>query len=133
LRLRKFAPALPIIYPATASQIAVLGSEAPQALISFYARLAACQKDMEDVANYYERLGKQVPSEKVAFLASRLHRTLAPGLKAFETLSGMVDGAEKIEGAAISELDQLFKHDRSEQTLRERIAHYAAKPAGDRH
>ena len=124
LRLRKFMPAPPVIYPATASQIALLGNGAPQAIINFYARLAAYQKDMEDVADHCKRLNIAVPPKLVAMIAGRLERTLSPGLEALKKLSKMVEGDEKIEAAAIRELDRLFQHERANQTLRQRIEHY---------
>jgi len=55
MRLRKFTPVAPVIYPATAAQIALLGEDAPQAIIRFYVSLAVYQKDMENIADFCQQ------------------------------------------------------------------------------
>ena len=111
VRLRKFIPISPTIYPATAAQIALLEGNAPQAIVRFYVSLAIYQKDMEDVADHCQRNNlPYVPPKLVALLAERLRRTLAPGLEALSELSKMVEGYERIDAEAIREADSLFKH-----------------------
>lgn len=125
VRLRKFIPIPPTIYPATAGQIGLLNDSAAQAIIRFYVSLAIYQKDMEDTLDYCQQRSPQhVPRQLVAFVAERLRRTLAPGLEALRELSRMVEGHENIEAAAIRDADKLFKHERSSLTLRQRIEYY---------
>lgn len=124
LRLRKFMPIPPVIYPATAAQMSLLQDGAQQAIILFYVSLAVYIQDMKDIADHCQRNNIDVPLDRVAFLAGRLHRTLSPGLEALEKLSEMVEGHEKIDAAAIRQADSLFKHERANLTLRQRIEHY---------
>lgn len=125
LRLQRFIPIPPTVYPATASQLALLGGNAPQALIRFHVALAVYQRDMQDVAHYcLQHDFSHVPSNLVSLLAGRLHRTLRPGLNALLELSVLVEDYEKIDAEAIREADSLFKHERAHLTLRQRIQHY---------
>lgn len=132
VRLRKFIPVPPTIYPATASQLALLEGSAPQAIIRFYVALAVYRQDMEDVANHCQRNDlSHVPPKLVAFLAERLRRTLAPGLAALKELSKMVEGYERIEADAIRDPDNLFPHKRAHQTLRQRLEYYVNESVND--
>ena len=125
LRLRKFIPIAPTIYPAIAGQIALLEGTAPQAVIRFFAALAIYQNDMTGVAQYCETNNfDHAAPDQICILAERLRRTLAPGLAALQALSSMVDTYEEIDAAAIGELDRLFKHERAQLTLRQRLEHY---------
>ena len=126
LRLRKFIPVSPIIYPATCTQFGLLSGRTIQAIIRFYVTLAIYQKDMEHVANHHERHSLfHVQLQQVAFLAERLRRTLSPGLDALRELSSMVEDYEELDAVAIRDADALFKHARAHLTLRQRIEHYA--------
>jgi len=120
-RLRKFSPGSPIIYLSTASQLAILENDAPQALIKFYFRLAAWQRDLENVAAGGQQNKGGVSPEVCLFLAERLHQTLTPGLKALQALAPLVDEHEKIEAAAIAGYDETRKDTQAKGTLRERI------------
>lgn len=125
IRLRGFIPIPPVVYPATASQIGLLSDDAAQAIIRFYAAHSIFRKDMEDAAAYCERLDlTYVPPELITRLAERLRRTLKPGLHALTELSKTVNGYELIDAVAIRDSDLLFKHQRSHQSLRERLTYY---------
>jgi hypothetical protein len=128
-RLRKFSPVEPTIYPATAGQIAVLGGLAPQAIIRFYTRLAILSADIEIIARSCEQQNYHfVPADRIATIAERFRRTLAPGLEALRALSILVDGNEKIDAAQMEELDAMFRHERSHLPLKQRLAHYVEAP-----
>jgi len=120
-RLRKFSPGPPIIYSSTASQLAILENDAPQALIKFYFRLAAWQRDIENVAAECQQNKDGVDLRAVVVLAKRLQQTLTPGLKALEALAPLVEEHQKIEAAAIAGYDETRKDVQAKGTLRERI------------
>jgi hypothetical protein len=128
-RLRKFAPVPPLIYTSTAGQLALLENGAPQALIKFYFRLAAWQRDVENIASDCDFNNKgAVPPQLVQFLAQRLHQTLAPGLKALGALSPLVEQHERIEAAAIAGYDAPQARTTSKGGLRDRIAALTETP-----
>ncbi len=134
-RLNKFVPASPMIYEATASQIARLNGTAPQCLIQFYYRVAAWRRD---AANMADRLRVRdaerqsalphrppiLPIEDARVLASRLKETLEPGFKALVALGELVDKPEDTENAAIEAHDRISRRGLivSEISLRKRIA-----------
>lgn len=124
LRVRKFTPFPPIVYPATASKLALLNNDAQQALITFYATLDAYRKDMNDIADRYNTGATIVPGAYVARIAERLLRTLPPGYEALQALGEMVDDPTEIDAAAIRYSDTLFDHKRSHLPLRQRIEYY---------
>jgi hypothetical protein len=115
-RLRKFSPIQPIIYTSTAGQLAMLEGKSPQALIQFYYRLAAWQRDIENIA-----AESQIAPDAIRLLAIRVHQTLTPGLRALEALAPMVDGYEEIEAAAIAGYDEFRGSAPTEASLRKRI------------
>jgi hypothetical protein len=117
-RVRKFAPFEPIIYPSTASAIALLMSDAPQRLIQFYVHLAAWQREVETAYAAYHP--QPVPARDVRLLAYRLHQTLGPGLEALTALGRMVDAPELLDETAIAALDRI-RGSKPEGTLRERL------------
>lgn len=126
-RLRKFIPISPVIYPATASEIGLLGNEVPQPLIRFYVALAIYQQDMNHVVDFCQRNSLQfVPPAMAAMLAERLRRTLSPGLQALRafTNANLVEDYGEIDRQAIADSDILFQHARSSLPLRARIEHY---------
>lgn len=94
-RLQRFAPDLPVIYPAVAEKIATFRSEAVQGIILFYVFLAAWQRDIECTADECKRQSHPVPPEDVHRLARRLRQTLKPGHDILEKLSGQVPNAEQ--------------------------------------
>lgn len=118
-RVRKFVPERPIIYPSAGVQIASL--TAAQAIIEFYFRLAAWERDIRNSADAFD--GARVPSDHVRFLANRLRETLEPGKRALDAVSESITNAEQIEREAIAESDRLFPevHPNKDKTLRERI------------
>lgn len=130
-RLRKFAPSAPIIYQSTAGQLAILENDAPQALIKFYHFLAAWERDIENIAAESQNNKGGVAPESVQFLARRVHQTLAPGLRALQALSPLVDEYVKIEAAAISGYDEMRRLPPPKGTLRERVAALAGMPPND--
>lgn len=121
VRLRKFSPVPPVIYPSTANQIAMLKGDAPQALIQFYYRLAAWERDIKSIATESENNKGGVAPEGVRLLAIRIHQTLAPGLRALEALSPMVERPERIERLALAGYDEGAEHMQGHRSLRERI------------
>lgn len=121
VRLRKFAPLPAVIYPSTANQIAMLKGDAPQALIQFYYRLAAWERDIRSIAAESENNKGGVAPEAVRLLAIRIHQTLAPGLRALDALSPMVEGPERIESLALAGYDEGAEHPQRHRPLRERI------------
>jgi hypothetical protein len=120
-RLRKFSPESPVIYSSTASQLAILENDAPQALIKFYFRLAAWQRDIKNIVAESQQNKGGVAPEACFFLAKRLHQTLTPGLKALQALAPLVEDHENIEAAAIAGYDETRMSARGKETLRERI------------
>jgi len=124
IRLRGFIPFSPIVYPATASHIALLNDDSQQALITFYATLTAYQQDMTDIADLCQQRDINIPPDLVARVAGRLSRTLPPAYEALKTLGEMVDNPEAIDAAAIRYADTLFDHERSHLQLRKRIEYY---------
>lgn len=125
MRLQRFIPIPPTIYPATAGQLALLGGKVPQAVIRFHVALAVYQRDMQDVAQLCLQRGvASVSPDFVHLLAGRLRRTLRPGLVALRELAAFVEDYETIDAEAIREADSHFKHERAHLTLRQRIEHY---------
>jgi hypothetical protein len=95
-RVRKFSPNRPVIYPSTASDIALLPNAA-QALVEFYSRLGALQRAIDEAARDIKH---------VRPVAVRMRQALPPGLKALKALGSMVEGAEKIEDDAFTALGE---------------------------
>ena len=120
-RLRKFAPIPPIIYSSTASQLALLSGDAPQALIQFYYRLAAWERDIENIAVESQDNKGGIAPDAVHLLAIRVHQTLAPGLRALQALSPLIEAHEQIEATAIAGYDETRSRDPITGTLRNRI------------
>jgi hypothetical protein len=118
LRLRKFSPEPPIIFPATASQVAILGNDAPQALIRYYYCLAAWRRD---VVNFADDNESALSRDALRFLATRLRQTLAPGLRALQALAPLVEEPDRIERTAIAGYDEIRGGPPPTLTLRARI------------
>lgn len=121
VRLRKFSPVPPVIYPSTANQIAILKGNAPEALIQFYYRLAAWERDINSIAVESQRNGAEVAPEAIHLLAIRVHQTLAPGLRALQALSPLVVSPEQIENLALAGYEEGTRHPQRHSSLRERI------------
>lgn len=121
-RLRKFSPEPPIVFPAVASQLAILEGGAPQALIRFYYCLAAWKRDVDNLASEIHVNGGALTSDGCQFLAKRLKQTLRPGLNALEILGRRVEGWERIDAAAIAGYDEYGDHASAGRTLRERLS-----------
>lgn len=121
VRLRKFSPVPPVIYPSTASQIAILKGNAPEALIQFYYRLAAWERDINSIAAESQSNKSGVAAKAVHLLAIRIHQTLAPGLRALQALSPLVEGPEHIENLAVAGYDEGAEHPQRHSPLRDRI------------
>jgi len=95
--LRKFIPAPAIIFPATASQLAILGSAVPQTLIRFYYCLAAWGRDLENRAADAQRdNNRNAEPAELRTLANRLRETLDPGLRALEAFAGLIEARERV-------------------------------------
>lgn len=120
--LRKYSPVLPIIYPSAASQIALLEGNASQALIRFYFRLAAWERDLENIATDQERSNNGiVPAAKLRLLGKRLRQTLGPGLDALEVLGKRVPDWDEIDRRAIEGYDDIKPSAHREEPLRTRL------------
>lgn len=124
-RLRRFAPFPPIIYPAVAGEIAMLPDEALQCLMKFYFRLAAWQRDLENVAAAYPQASSTAPSSDLRRLGRRLRETLVPGRDALEAFTKLVREPYKIEDELLAAYD-VFRRDRNPAysaatSLRERL------------
>lgn len=104
VRLLKFEPVQPIIYRAAAAEIALLPSDAPQALLQFYYALDAWRRDLTNTApNWDAETGP--PPATTSLLALRLFQTLRPGLAALTALGEHVPNAELLEDAALAAYD----------------------------
>jgi hypothetical protein len=121
IRLRKFVPVDPIIYPSSASQLGTLGNDAPQALVRFYYQLDAWRRDLENVASDSERNRSGVSFEAISSLAKRVKQTLRPGLRALQALEPLVEDCDSIDASAIAGYDEFGSDSKSTGTLRDRI------------
>jgi hypothetical protein len=125
-RLQRFIPIEPTIYPATASQLALLPGTAPQTIIRFYIRFEILRLTMQQVADYCrDRNLSYALAADVFAIADRFKRTLHPGLEALRALTPLVDDHEQVDRDAMHDLDRLgFRHAREHLTLRKRLEHY---------
>ena len=108
-RLRRFASFPPIIYPATAGQIAILDDDALQSLMKFYYRLAAWQRDVENTADACDR-GASAQTGDLWRLGRRLRETLKPGIEALKAFDKVVRDPHKIEDDLLAAYD-VFRKD----------------------
>ena len=117
--IKKFTPLAPVIYPATASQLAILNAATTRSIIEFHFRLGACQRDFPNIA---DKIGTGTASvTELELLYSRLERTLQPALDALTSLGAMVSDAEKIENNALKSYDRGRNPQSTEKSLRQRI------------
>lgn len=119
--IRKFVPAPPVIYPAIAAQISILGNQAPTAVIQFYFRLAVCQRDFESIAARVHDEKRGASIDELRMLTDRLWQALAPGLKALQTLGPMIKEHEEIENSALAAYDDTRSPRPAEHSLRNRV------------
>lgn len=127
LRLRKFLPEPPIVYPAVAKEIPSLGDDVIQTIVAFYISLAAWRRDLENMATAARASGfEKISGDVASFLALRLRQTLEPGRRALDALGRHVPNASEIERNAMRDGDQLFAsaHPHAGKTVRERIHIY---------
>ncbi|UGY03123.1 hypothetical protein [Bradyrhizobium quebecense] len=97
-KLRKFAPATPTIFGATASQLALLPGKAPQTLIEFHYRLSALRREIENtVASASPSDSANVPIGALRLVGLRFRQTLEPGRTALEALAPLVPDSAKME------------------------------------
>ncbi len=123
-RVSKCVPVPPIVYPACAGRIGLLGGDAAQALIQFYYRLAAWERDLENtIADYADKDVRTVHSDTVRLLAERLFETLGPGVKALEALDDLVEVHADSDAAAVGAYDGVPREfeSKGEGSLRDRI------------
>lgn len=128
-KLRKFAPAAPTIYTATAGQIALLSGKAPQTLIEFHYRLSALRREIENaVASANPSDGGNIPIGALKQVGLRFRQTLGPGLNALEDLASLVaDSAEMELHARMSYYESRPGSDLA-RTLNQRIETLLAEP-----
>jgi hypothetical protein len=121
--LEKFLPMAPVIYPAVAGELAVLGARAPLALIQFHYRLEALRREIQNIAKDATEKTVMEPISVGALrkVGLRFRQTLAPGLRALEQLATDIPDAEQIEADAIEQYDATRKDPKPQGTLRERI------------
>lgn len=114
--IKKFTPLAPVIYPATASQLAILNAATTRSIIEFYFRLGACQRNFPNIA---DKIGTGTASDtELKLLYSRFERTLQPALDALISLGAMVSDAEKIENNALDSYDHGRNPRSTEKSLR---------------
>jgi hypothetical protein len=121
--LRKFAPIDPVIFPATASELAMLHGDAPLRLVQFHYRLNALRREIENIANDSTEATRVEPIQTGALrlVALRMRQTLRPGLDALQALASRVPDATQIEASAIGQYDATRKDATPPGSLRERI------------
>ena len=122
VKLRKFTPVVPVIYLATAGQLALLRGTAPQDLIEFQYRLSALRREIENIANDADSstMTASIELGALKLVGTRRRQTLEPGLKALQSLAPMVADWEQIESRAMTGYYETRKEDNS-RTLKERI------------
>jgi hypothetical protein len=126
--LRKFAPAIPTIYNATAGQLALLPGQAPQTLIEFHYRLSALRREIENTVAGASPTSANVPITELRQVGLRFRQTLGPSLKALEALAPLVAGSAEMEKhARISYYETRPLSDLT-KTLKERIDALHAEP-----
>jgi len=123
VHLQKFSPSGAVVYPAVASEIALIGAESALAIVQFHYRLDALRREMANIVKDANEKTTMAPIEKSALklVALRFEQTLPAGLEALEKLSSGNADAEKIEAAAIRHYDAAGNAANSEFTLRERL------------
>lgn len=120
--LRKFAPAEPAIYPTVGGNLALLPGNAPLAIIQFHYSLAALRREITNIADAETNRMEPISRGALALVAARFGATLAPGLRALESLAQAVPNAAEVERNAIEQYDCSRRGARPTKTLRERIA-----------
>lgn len=126
--LRKFAPAVPTIYTATAGQLALLPGKAPQTLIEFYYRLSALRREIENTVAGASPSSVQVPSGQLRQVGLRFRQTLEPSLKALEALAPIVADSAKMEEHARASYYETRPGSDLTKTLKERIEALLTEP-----
>jgi hypothetical protein len=124
IRLRKFMPADAPIFSATASELALLGGEAPLLLVQFHYRLNAVRREISNTVDDSTEATRVEPVAVGALklVALRLLQTLEPGLRALNAIGAMVPNAAQIEASAIAQYDASRKSSQPAGTLRDRIS-----------
>lgn len=118
--LRKFTPVEPVIYLATAGQLALLRNAA-QHLMEFHYRLSALRREIESFAADAELSGKVIESSSLKLVARRFRETLQPGSKALDAIAPMVKNAEEIEALARALYYEARPNEDLKRTLKQRI------------
>jgi hypothetical protein len=122
-RAQGFTPVPPIIYPALASQFALLGRDA-QKVIEFYVYLEAWRRSIDiKVAAVNAVVGSRLTPTDAQQLAERLRRAVKFGGVALVSLSKGIPDAEQIMLDAIAEADKMFpeRHPNKGKPLLDRI------------
>jgi hypothetical protein len=111
ISLRKFAPGEPVIFRATAGELAILHGDAPLRLVQFHYRLNALSREIENIANDSTEANRVEPISKGALrlVGLRMRQTLKPGLDALQALAQSVPDADQIEASAIDQYDATRK------------------------
>jgi hypothetical protein len=128
VRLRKFTPVVPVVYLASAGQLALLRGNAPQALIEFQYRLSALRREIENIANDADSSTKPIAVGAVKLVGLRFRQTLEPALKAMESLAPMVHDSEEIEAIARALYYESRKDEDPNKTLKQRINELTLSP-----
>lgn len=119
-RLRKFIPVEPVIYLATAGQLALLG-DAAQHLIEFHYRLSALRREIGNFASDTDISTKPVNGSDVKLVSRRFRETLQPGSRALDALAPMVQNSEAIEALARKLYYEARPHEDLKKTLKQHI------------
>ncbi|WP_027546948.1 hypothetical protein [Bradyrhizobium sp. WSM2254] len=128
-KLRKFAPAVPTVYSATAGQLALLPGTAPQTLIEFHYRLSALRREIDNtVAGANPSDSSNVPIGALRQVGLRFRQTLAPSLKALEALAPLVADSAEMEKHARTSYYETRPGSDLTKTLSERIDALLTEP-----
>jgi len=116
----KFVPEIPTIFMANADKLALFGSLAPTALMSFYFRMTVLRRDIENLredARDHSDLGP----DQLRIIASRYAAAIVPAINALDALAPFVANAARIEAAAMDTFDP-GPDRRRPGSLRERLS-----------
>jgi hypothetical protein len=99
----KFRPVDPVVYPAVASKLGLLKPDALFAVVQFYFRLRAVQREIDGILSdqkFAEEKEFKKVRRRLVLVARRFHATLEPASLALFKLSSGFDGSH-VEAAAI--------------------------------
>lgn len=114
--MSKFVPENPVVFPATASELALLRGDSAILLINFHYSLNAFRRGILEYG-----MTDDLTHEPVRRVAQRMYRTLEPGLQALEALALEFPDAERRETLIIQQYNASRAEESPTGTLRQRI------------